>query len=262
MFLAECLGTATLVFLGCGAVTTNNSSLSGVTTNVLAIAFTFGIAIIAMAYGIGHVSGCHINPAVSFGATVAGRMCPKLMLVYWCAQFIGGILGAATLVGMMQDKAFFQHLSTEYQFGANGWGSYQVECAASDPSPKCVGGVGEWTAYYGAGYDIGAAFGVEVLTTFLFLIVILGVTGKEGNNKFAGLAIGMTLVGIHVVSIPITGTSVNPARSLGPAIMAEGLAIQQVWLFIVAPLIGALAAGIAYHPKVNLCSIKAENEDE
>lgn len=246
MALNECFGTAVLVLVGCGSATTNDSSLSNLVTDILSISMAFGIAIIAMAYSIGNVSGCHVNPAVTLGITIAGRMSWLMLAVYWAAQFIGGIIGAGVLYGFLISKAQHDAGINEYDFGANGWGAY-----TEGGDIKC----------YGACYDTYGAMWAEIIFTFIFLVVILGVTGKQGNNKFAGLAIGFTLVGIHVVTIPITGTSVNPARSLGPAIFAGGLALEQVWLFFVGPLIGAALAGICNHPKIALFELTHNKND-
>lgn len=215
--IAEFIGTFTLVLFGCGAAV-----LAGDQVGQLGIAFAFGLAIVAMAYGIGPVSGCHVNPAVSFGAFVAGRMDMKDMLAYWAAQIAGAIAGAAVL----------------WFLASNGGGAYD-------------GNLGQngWGPGYLGEYSMAAALVFEIVMTALFLIVILGVTGS-GNSAFAGLAIGLTLAVIHIVGIQVTGVSVNPARSIGPALLAGGPAIAQLWLFIVAPLIGAAIAGFLFRQKL------------
>ncbi len=225
---AELVGTFTLVFFGCGSVV-----FAGDQTGMmpLGIAFAFGLAIVAMAYGIGPVSGCHVNPAVSLGALIAGRLPAKDFIPYVIAQCLGAILGAAALYGLLAGKL------GGYDFVAHGLGQ------------------NGWGPGYGGGYSMPAAFGFEVIATFLFVVVILGSTHKLAPVGFAGLAIGLTLTAIHIIGIRVTGVSVNPARSLGPAIFVGGQAIQQLWLFIVAPLIGAAAAGAlfrfgAFHEKV------------
>jgi aquaporin Z len=208
-FIAEFVGTLTLVLLGCGAAV-----LGGDHVGQLGIALAFGFAIVAMAYGVGPVSGCHVNPAVSLAVFVAGRMKLNEMLLYWAAQFLGALAGAAILMVIAGSNA---HL------GQNGWG------------PGYLGG-----------YSLQSAFIFEVVATALFAIVILGATGPKANTAFAGLAIGITLAAIHIVGIQVTGVSVNPARSFGPAILAGGQAIAQLWLFFVAPAIGALIGGLIF----------------
>ena len=210
------IGTATLVLFGCGAAV-----LAGDQVGQLGIAFAFGLAIVAMAYGIGPVSGCHVNPAVSFGAHIAGRMELGVMFQYWIAQFLGALAGAGILYAIASGQSGYE--IGAYGLGSNGYG-----------------------ADYLGGYALTSAFAFEVVATFLFLVVILGVTQKNAPVAFAGLAIGLTLVVIHIFGIQVTGVSVNPARSFGPAVFAQGAAISQLWLFIVAPLIGAGLAGILF----------------
>jgi aquaporin Z len=218
--IAELIGTFALVLLGCGSAV-----LAGGEVGQLGIAFAFGLAIVAMAYGIGPISGCHVNPAVSFGAFIAGRMTLNSMLQYWLAQFIGAILGAAVLYFIATGKAGYD-LATN-GLGQNGWGP---------------GYLGE--------YSLMAALVFEVVATFLFLVVILGSTQKSAPGMVAGLAIGLTLAVIHIVGIQVTGGSVNPARSLGPAVFVGGTAISQLWLFFVGPLIGAALAGLLFKQKL------------
>lgn len=223
--VAETVGTATLVLFGCGAAV-----LAGPEVGQLGIAFAFGLAIVAMAYGIGPVSGCHINPAVSLGVFLAGRMTANEMLMYWAAQFLGALIGAGVLFLIASGRAAEAGVAYEvgaYGLGSNGWGA----------------------AYLG-GYSMTAALVFEVVATFLFVVVILGVTQKGAPSQFAGLAIGLTLVVIHIVGIQVTGVSVNPARSFGPAVFAQGDALSQLWLFIVAPLAGAAMAGMAFRGNV------------
>ena len=232
-FFAELFGTFVLVFGGCGTAIFGHVGFLGV-------AIVFGLTVVAMAYGIGHISGAHLNPAVSFGVWANGRMSFKEMLVYWAAQIIGGII--AGLLLMVIAKSAGMALGT---FAANGYGDF---FGAADVA---------------AGYQqtsMGGAFLVEALLTFVFLMVILGVTDStHANGKFGGLAIGLTLVLIHLISIPLTNTSVNPARSLGVAIFSENpLAMPQLWLFIVAPLVGACLAGLAYKCLTGCCCKKCE----
>lgn len=219
--LAEFLGTATLVLLGCGAAV-----LAGPQVGQLGIAFAFGLAIVAMAYGIGPISGCHVNPAVSFGAYLAGRMGINEMVQYWLAQFLGALLGAAILLVIASGQAGFQ--VGAFGLGSNGWGD-------TFPLGK---------------YSMTAALTFEIVATFLFVTVILGSTQSKAPSAFAGLAIGLTLTLIHIVGIQVTGVSVNPARSFGPAVIAQGEALSQLWLFIIAPLVGAAIAGLLFRTKI------------
>lgn len=223
--LAEFIGTFTLVLFGCGAAVIGGMGVGPTAINVLGIAFAFGLALVAMAYGIGPISGCHINPAVSFGVLVAGRMSARDFVGYVIGQVLGALAGAIVLYVILSGKA-------------SGWS----------------GGLGQngWGAGYLGEYNLAAAFVFEVVATFLFLVCILGVT-QESNpvhiHGLAGLAIGLTLTAIHIVGINVTGVSVNPARSLGPAIVGVGAnphALGQVWLFIVAPLIGGGLAGLLF----------------
>jgi len=220
--LAEFIGTFTLVLFGCGSAVIAGPAVGATTVGVLGISIAFGLAIVAMAYGIGQVSGCHVNPAVSFGVWIAGRMPAGEMVQYWIAQVLGAIAGAAVLYLIMSGKAS----GWDGGLGANGWGP---------------GYLGE--------YNTVSALVFEVVATFLFLVVILGVTRKGTPLHiagFAGMAIGLTLAAIHIVGINVTGVSVNPARSLGPALLVGGQALSQLWMFIVAPLVGAAIAGIVY----------------
>ena len=214
-FAAELIGTAVLVFFGCGAAVLAGFDVVG----QLGIALAFGFAIVAMAYGIGPVSGCHVNPAVSLGAFIAGRMSAKDMLVYWVAQFIGALIGAIIL-GSIAKTGFAQ-------LGQNGFD-------AGSPG----------------GYGLQAALIFEIVATAIFLIAILGVTGAKGHGAFAGVSIGITLAVIHIVGIQVTGVSVNPARSFGPAVLAGGQALSQLWVFIVAPLVGAVLGGLLFRLKL------------
>lgn len=220
VFIAELVGTFTLVLLGCGSAV-----LAGGEVGQLGIAFAFGLAIVAMAYGIGPISGCHVNPAVSLGAFVAGRMPLNAMLQYWAAQFIGALLGAGVLYLIATGKTGYDLVASG--LGQNGWGA---------------GYLGE--------YNLASALVFEVVATFLFLVVILGSTQKSAPGMLAGLAIGLTLTVIHIVGIQVTGVSVNPARSFGPAVIVGGTAISQLWLFLIAPLIGAALAGLLFKQKV------------
>ena len=216
--VAEFIGTFTLVFLGCGSavIATVNPLLA---PGLVGISLAFGLALTGMAYGIGAVSGCHINPAVSLGAMLAGRMKASDMIGYWIAQVAGAVAATLALVVIMSGKLS----GYDGGYGANGWGA---------------GYLGE--------FGMGSALVFEIIATFLFVVVILGSTGKGAANVLAGLAIGLTLVVIHIVGINVTGVSVNPARSIGPALFSGGAALSQLWLFIVAPMIGGAAAGLLF----------------
>ena len=216
-FAAEFIGTFTLVLFGCGAAV-----IAGTDIGVLGIAFAFGFALIAMAYGIGPISGCHINPAVSLGVYAAGRMSAADLGSYVVAQVLGGIAGAAVLWAIASGKISGHDMAAS-GLGQNGWGP---------------GYLGE--------YGLTAAIVFELVATFLFVVVILGATGEGAPTQIAGLAIGITLVVIHIVGIKVTGVSVNPARSLGPAVFVGGQALAQLWLFIVVPSVGGVIAGLIY----------------
>lgn len=214
-FSAEFVGTLVLVLFGCGSAVLAGFDIVG----QLGIALAFGLAIVAMAYGIGPVSGCHVNPAVSLAAFVAGRMSAKDMVLYWIAQFLGAVAGAA-IIGLIAKTGFAS-------LGANGFD-------AGSPG----------------GYGLQAALIFEIVATAIFVVVILGVTGEKGHGAFAGLAIGLTLAVIHIVGIQVTGVSVNPARSFGPAVLQGGEALSQVWAFFVGPLIGAVIGALLFRFKV------------
>ncbi len=219
---AEGFGTFVLVLGGCGTALFGHVGFLGV-------AIAFGLTVIAMAYGIGHVSGAHLNPAVSFGVWVNGRMSFKEMLLYWLSQVIGAIVAGAVLYAVWNAAK----MGATGVFAANGYGP-EFAAAAGDGYLK----VSMW-----------GAFLVEAVLTFVFLMVILGATDERSNLKAAGLAIGLTLTLIHLISIPLTNTSVNPARSISQAIFSDCTtwsACSQLWLFIVAPLVGAALAGLAY----------------
>ncbi|TRD22676.1 aquaporin [Palleronia caenipelagi] len=211
---AEFIGTFTLVFLGCGSAV-----IAGTHIGYTGVSFTFGLSLIGMAYGIGAVSGCHINPAVSLGAVVAGRMEMSLAIRYMIAQVAGALAAALVLLMIANGKADYSVATNG--LGQNGWGA---------------GYLGE--------YGVVSAFIFEAVATFLFVLVILGATSAAAPAAMAGLVIGLTLIAIHLVGIDVTGVSVNPARSIGPALFAGGHAIGQLWLFILAPIIGAVGAGM------------------
>jgi aquaporin Z len=210
---AEALGTALLVFLAVGTATLSfgyritGSSLSA---GVVATALAFGLVLMVLVYAIGPISGCHINPAVTMGFLVAGRMSLDDALGYWAAQFIGGIAGAA-------------YSTDTIGLGTNGYSNHSF----FDLNP-------------------GGAFAIEVILTFVFVFVILAVTRRAANAIIAGVVIGFALTLVHLIGIPLDGTSVNPARSLGPALFVGGSALKQVWVFIVAPLVGGAIAALTF----------------
>jgi len=221
-YAAEFIGTFSLGLFGCGSAVIAGISGTGPSgIGLLGIAIAFGFAVVAMAYAIGGISGCHINPAVTIGVLAAGKMEVKDAIGYIVAQCLGAILGAGVLYLIVSGRPGFT--MGEWALGSNGWGE----------------------GYLG-GYPLLSAFVIEAVMTFLFIFVILGTTSKFGNGAMAGLAIGVTLMLIHLVTIPVTGTSVNPARSLGPAVFAGGKALSQLWLFFVAPIAGALIAAVVW----------------
>ena len=216
-YIAEFIGTAVLTLLGCGTAVFVGC---GEPAGVFATAAAFGLSVIAMAYTIGAISGCHINPAITLGVVLSKRMTWKDACGYWVGQFLGGIVGAAVLFWIVSAT------------GAPG--------AMGNPAGLGTNGVAN------AGGAMGACL-VEVIATFLFVLVVLGTTDeKKGAGNLAGLAIGLTLILIHLVCINLTGTSVNPARSFGPALFVGGDALKDVWVFIAAPLVGGALAAAAW----------------
>lgn len=209
-YFAEMFGTMVLVLMGCGAAVFAGTAQPFAAVGTLGVAFAFGLSVVAMAYAIGGLSGCHINPAITLGAWVSGRISGKDAAMYMLFQVIGAIIGSAILFVLARESG-----STTTLTGANGYA------------------------------HLVPALVAEFVFTAIFVFVVLGATAPSANTKFAGLAIGLALVLVHIVCIPITGTSVNPARSIGPALFEGGEALRQLWLFIVAPLAGALlAAGL------------------
>jgi aquaporin Z len=223
---AEVFGTFWLVFGGCGSAVLAAMFLTGDdgTINLgigfVGVALAFGLTVLTMAYAIGHISGCHLNPAVTIGLVTAGRHPKSELLPYVLAQLVGGIAGAGVLYLIASGKAGF---STAGGFASNGYGEY---------SP--------------GGYSMGAAFTAEMVLTFFFLMIILGATDARAPKGMAPIAIGLGLTLIHLIGIPVTNLSVNPARSTGPAVFVGGWAIQQLWLFYLAPILGAVLAGVVY----------------
>lgn len=219
-YFAELVGTFILVLFGCGTAV-----VAGDKVGILGIAFAFGLALIGAAYGIGPISGCHINPAVSLGVFTAGRMSVKDLIGYWVGQFAGGLLAAWVLYVIVSGVA------GGYNLGASGLGQ------------------DGWGPGYQGGYNVTSAIVFEFVATLIFVIVILGSTQKAAAPGFAGLAIGITLVVIHIFGIHITGVSVNPARSLGPAVLVGGQALAQVWLFLLVPSVAGIVAGLLFRTK-------------
>ena len=210
-YVAEMIGTMVLVLMGCGSAVFAGTVQPFASVGTLGVAFAFGLAVLTMVYTIGKISGCHINPAITLGMLLSKRISGKDAGMYMVFQVIGAIIGSSILFILAKDSG-----STTTLTGANGY------------------------------HDLVQAFVAETVFTFIFLLVVLGSTSKGANNKFAGIAIGLALVLIHIVCIPITGTSVNPARSIGPALFQGGEALSQLWLFIVAPFLGAAIAALVW----------------
>ena len=223
-FITELVGTAVLVIVGVGVATLSfGFKATGTSTSagVVATALAFGLVLMALAYTLGPVSGCHVNPAVTLGFVLSGRMELDEAIRYWIAQFIGGIIGAVILWAIVSGAP---HYSTgTVGLGADGYGHNSM-----------------------VGIGAGGAFAAEAVLTFIFVTVVLGATSRIGSPAAAGLAIGVGLACVHLVGIPLTGTSVNPARALGPAIIVGSSALKQVWVFIVAPLVGGALAALFY----------------
>lgn len=210
-YLAELIGTMVLVLMGCGSAVFAGTTQPFDAVGTLGVAFAFGLSVVAMAYAIGKISGCHINPAITLGMLVANKISGKDAGMYILFQIIGAIIGSGILYILAKDSGSATTLT-----GANGY------------------------------TNLIPAFVAETVFTFIFVLVVFGSTSKGAANNFAGLAIGLTLVLVHIVCIPITGTSVNPARSIGPAIFQGGEALSQLWLFIVAPFLGAIIAALVW----------------
>lgn len=216
-YVSELIGTMVLVLFGCGS-----AAIAGQMLGTVGIALAFGLSIVAMAYVIGDISGCHINPAVSIGMWIDGRLETKDLLAYIVFQCIGAVIGIALLAVIINS--------------APSLGGYMT--------------TGLWQNGFGSASSVGlgavGAIVVEIILTFVFVFTVLGVTKKAENATVAGIVIGLTLAFVHIMGIPLTGTSVNPARSLAPALFLGGQALQQVWVFILAPVVGAVIAGLVY----------------
>ena len=221
--LAEFFGTYWLVFGGCGSALFA-AGIPDLGIGFVGVSLAFGLTVLTMAYAVGHISGGHFNPAVSFGLWAGGRFSAKELVPYINAQCVGAIAAAGTLFTIASGKAGFAiDASKAGAFASNGFGAFSPD-----------------------GYSMQSAFIAEFVLTLFFLLVILGATDKFANGKFAGVAIGLALTLIHLISIPITNTSVNPARSLSQAVFVGGEPLSQVWLFWVAPILGAIVAGFIY----------------
>lgn len=218
--MAETLGTFWLVFGGCGSAVLA-AAFPDVGIGLLGVSFAFGLTVLTMAFAIGHISGCHLNPAVTVGLIVGKRFPASEALAYIAAQVAGAILASGVLLVIASGKAGFD---VSAGFASNGFGAH---------SP--------------GGYSMMAALVAEVVLTFMFLIIILGATDRRAPAGFAPIPIGLGLTLIHLIGIPVTNLSVNPARSTGPALFVGGWAIDQLWLFWVAPIVGAALAGIVYN---------------
>lgn len=217
--MAECLGTFWLVFGGCGSAVLA-AAFPNVGIGLLGVSLAFGLTVLTMAYAIGHISGCHLNPAVSVGLVAGGRFKASELPMYIVAQVLGGILGAGVLYIIASGDSKF---SLAGGFASNGYGAH---------SP--------------GGYAMMSCLVAEVVLTFMFLIIILGATDRRAPSGFAPIPIGLGLTLIHLIGIPVTNLSVNPARSTGPAVFVGGWALEQLWLFWVAPIVGAALAGVVY----------------
>lgn len=216
---AEFLGTFWLVLGGCGSAVLA-AAFPEVGIGLLGVALAFGLTVLTMAFAIGHISGCHLNPAVTLGLVVGGRFSAGDLLPYWVAQVLGAILAATVLVAVASGQAGFD---INDGLASNGYGEH---------SP--------------GGYTLASGLLIEIVMSFMFVVIILGATDARAPAGLAPIAIGLGLTLIHLISIPVTNTSVNPARSTGPALMVGGWALQQLWLFWVAPLFGAALAGVTY----------------
>ena len=216
--IVECIGTAWLVLGGCGSAVLA-AAYPELGIGFVGVSLAFGLTVLTMVYAIGHISGCHLNPAVSIGLWIGGRFDKKDVIPYIVAQIIGGIIGASILYIIVIGNG----VGDIGNFAANGYGTH---------SP--------------GGYDMISALVIEAVLTFMFLFIILGATHAKAPKGFAGIAIGLALTLIHLISIPVTNTSVNPARSISQAVFVQGWAIDQLWLFIVAPIVGAAVAGVVY----------------
>lgn len=236
-FAAEFLGTFWLVLGGCGSavLAANFTSEPFIGIGLVGVSLAFGLTVLTIAYALGRISGAHLNPAVTIGLWAGGRVQTSILIPYVTAQILGGIAGAAVLYVIATGNG-----SDIGNFAANGYGEH---------SP--------------GKYNMMAAFVSEFVMTFMFIIIIFGVTEKDrAREAFAGIAIGLALTLIHLISIPVTNTSVNPARSISQAVFVQGWALEQLWLFITAPILGAIAGGIVYKNLLRKTEFAAEDRDE
>jgi len=233
-YLAEAFGTAVLVLVGCGAATIGTGGTGATAVNIVGIAFAFGLAVTAMAYAVGPISGCHINPAVSVAMVAAGRMALREAVAYVIAQAIGAVIGAGLLLLILKSR------TSGYDVG--------------------VGGLGQngWGEGYLGGYGLTAAMLVEFLATLIFSTVILGATNPTISLQVAGLVIGLTLFALHFPFVNVTGLSGNPARSLGPALFVGGKALSQLWLFLIVPMAAGAVAGLLFRDGLLLPGDRAD----
>lgn len=227
---AEMVGTFWLVFGGCGSAIFA-AAYPGLGIGFMGVALAFGLTVVTMAYAVGHISGGHFNPAVTLGLYASGRFPLKSVAPYWVAQLVGGLLAAAVLYLIATGKPGFDSSSG---FASNGYG---------DHSPSAVWESGTMLR---TGFSLQACIVTEFVLTAFFLIVINGATDKLAQTSFAPIAIGLTLTLIHLISIPITNTSVNPARSVAVAVFQGGWALNQLWMFLLIPLLGSVAGGLIY----------------
>ena len=218
-YIAEAFGTAVLVLFGCGTAVVTNHFNAGKEVNVTLISLAFGLSIIAAAYAIGHISGCHVNPAVSLAMLING----KLSVTDFFGYVVGQVAGAFAGSGILKLICVTSEPDITNGLGANGYGAESL-----------------------THISLTGAIAVEIVLTFVFILTILGVTSSEKTSHMAGIVIGLTLTFVHILGIPLTGTSVNPARSLAPAVLQGGSALDQVWVFILAPLAGAAVAGLVF----------------
>lgn len=221
--VAELIGTACLVFFGAGTATLCfgfGATGSVAAAGVVATALAFGLVLLVLCYSLGPISGCHVNPAVTMGFLTSGRIPVAEAVAYWIAQVVGGIIGALVMWGMFSGAEDYS--TDKVGLGADGFGSASM-----------------------VGLNAGGAFLAEAVLTFLFVFVVLAVTRKAAWPQLGGVAIGLALTTVHLIGIPLTGTSVNPARSIGPALFVGGDALTQLWLFIIAPLVGGVVAALA-----------------
>lgn len=247
-YIAEMIGTFVLVLIGCGSAV-----IAGEQIGFLGISFAFGLAVLAMVYAIGPISGCHINPAITIAMLIGGKIKSRDAIAYIVVQIVGAIIAAGVLWGIASGL-------DGYELSENGLGQNFFGQETVTETMTILGQ--EVTTEITTGYTLAAAFAAEVVLTFIFLLVVFGATSEKAPKGFAGLAIGLALTFIHIVGIPITGTSVNPARSIGPAVFVGNDALSELWLFIVAPVIGAVIAAVVWRFILSERVREEEEEEE